>query len=63
MKQNQKQLVMEAALCHSVTHYTFFLKLLHLQMYIMMSCWSGSRPLASATLSYWILIRIPLLEI
>ena len=40
---------MEAVVCHIITQYTLLPTHLHLQMFIAMSHWSGSRPLASAT--------------
>jgi hypothetical protein len=51
-RQNKtKHLTVEAAVCYNVSHSdTLLPKQLFLQMFVAMSHWSGSRPLASATL-------------
>jgi hypothetical protein len=45
----KKHLTVETVVCHSV--YRLLVILLFLQMFIAMTCWSGTRPLACETLS------------
>jgi hypothetical protein len=47
----KKKYLVEAAVCHSECHVYLLSTFLCLHMFIAMSHWSGSRPLASATLS------------
>ena len=47
----RNHLIMKAVVCLCVPQYIPLSTHLHLQMFIAMSHWSGSRPLASATLS------------
>lgn len=51
IKLSKNNLIMEAAVCHSILWYIH----LYLQMFIIVYHWSASMPLAFTTLSIWVL--------